>query len=298
MSWKEAAMYAGNEREELSRQSLVAQAVGINETGRRYFKDAADSERLVRDRDAYEEAHGEVARLTLLERVEYVTYAIGLLCVYGIDVFLFGASAQFVAGLVGSDDDFWTSLAKYATPACFLGIEVMISLQIAKSGLAERFAFGSAAARKGWIAVGVLAALVMPLAAMAAARAAGVVADDSAPILMIVVLAVVSFAAHVIVLFAGRLTQEAKTYLTYAVCYGIKKRSAQRAIDRAVADIAAFNSRFISYVHAWRAHNARYAALPSGPFDREVVEFMRRQFPHVAAGQREAAFPVVAEEAQ
>jgi hypothetical protein len=115
---------------------------------------------------------------------------------------------------------------------------------------------------------------------------------------MIVVLAVVSFAAHVIVLFAGRLAQEAKTYLTYAVCYGIKKRSAQRAIDRAVADIAAFNSRFISYVHAWRAHNAKYAALPSGPFDREVVEFMRRQFPHVAAGQREAAFPVVAEEAQ
>jgi hypothetical protein len=290
-------VYAGNEREELSRQSLVAQAVGINGTGRRYFKDAADSERLVRDRDAYEEAHGEVARLTLLERVEYVTYAIGLLCVYGIDVFLFGASAQFVAGLVGSDDDFWTSLAKYATPACFLGIEVMISLQIAKSGLAERFAFGSAAARKGWIAVGVLAALVMPLAAMAAARAAGVVADDSAPILMIVVLAVVSFAAHVIVLFAGRLAQEAKTYLTYAVCYGIKKRRAQRAIDRALADIAAFNSLFIGYVHAWRAHNAKYAALPSGPFDREVVEFMRRQFPHVATGQREAAFPVVAEEA-
>jgi hypothetical protein len=296
MSWKEAAMYAGNEREELSRQSLVAQAVGINETGRRYYKDEADSERLVRDRDAYEKAHGEVARLTLLERVEYVTYAIGLLCVYGIDVFLFGASAQFVAGFVGSDDDSWTSLAKYATPACFLGIEVMISLQIAKSGLAERFAFGSAAARKGWIAVGVLAALVMPLAAMAAARAAGVVADDSAPILMIVVLAVVSFAAHVIVLFAGRLAQEAKTYLTYAVCYGIKRRSAQRAIDRALADIAAFNSRFISYVHAWRAHNAKYAALPSGPFDREVVELIWRQFPHVATGQREAAFPVVPEE--
>jgi hypothetical protein len=285
-------MYAGNEREELSRQSLVVQAVGINGTARRYFKDAADSERLVRDRDAYEEAHGEVGRLTLLERVEYVTYMIGLLCVYGIDVFLFGASAQFVAGFVGGDDDLWTYLAKYATPACFLGIEVMISLQIAKSRHAERFGFGSSAARTGWIAIGILAALVMPLAAAAASRAAGVVADDSAPILMIVVLAVISFAAHVLVLFAGRLAQEAKTYVTYAVCHGIKKRRAQRAIDRARADIAALNSLFISYVHAWRAHNAKYTALPSGPFDREVVELLRRQFPHVATGQREAAFPV------
>jgi hypothetical protein len=80
------------------------------------------------------------------------------------------------------------------------------------------------------------------------------------------------------------------------VCYGIKRRSAHRAIDRALADIAAFNSRFISYVHAWRAHNAKYAALPSGPFDREVVELIWRQFPHVATGQREAAFPVVPEE--
>jgi hypothetical protein len=289
-------MYAGNEREELSRQSLVSQAVGINATGRRYFKDSAKAERLVTERDAYEEAHGEVAQLTLLERVEYVTYTIGLLCVYGIDVFLFGASAQYVASFVGGEDDLWAYLAKYATPACFLGIEVMMSLQIAKSRHAERFGFGSSAARSGWIAIGVLAALVMPLAATAAAHAAGAVADDSTPILMIIVLAVISFAAHVLVLFAGRLAQEAKTYVTYAVIHGIQKVRAQRAIDRARADIGALNSLFIGYVHAWRAHNAKYAALPSGPFDREVVELLRRQFPHVATG-REAAFPVVTEEA-
>ena len=291
-------MYGGNEREELSRQSLVAQAVGINAIGRRYFRDAAKAERLVAERNAYEEAHGEVARLTLLERVEYVTYMIGLLCVYGIDVFLFGAAAQYIASFVGGEGDLWTVLAKYATPACFLGIEVMISLQIAKSRHAERFGFGSSAARSGWIAIGILAALVMPLAAAAAAHAAGEVADDTTPILMIIVLAVISFAAHVLVLFAGRLAQEAKTYLTYALVYGVKKRRAQRAIDRARADIAALNSLFISYVHAWRAHNAKYAALPSGPFDHEVVALLQRQFPHVASGQREASFPMVAEEAE
>jgi hypothetical protein len=292
----EAAMYAGNEREELSRQSLVAQAVAINARGRRYFKNSADAERLVAERDAYEEAHGEVGRLTLIERVEYVTYLIGLLCIYGIDVFLFGASAQYVAGMIGGEGDLWAHVAKYATPACFLGIEVMISLKIAKSSEAERFSFGSSAARSAWIAIGVLAALVMPLAATAAARAAGVVADDSAPILMIIVLAVISFAAHVLVLFAGRLAQEAKTYVTYAICHGMQKRRAQRAIDRARADIAAMNSVFIGYVHSWRAHNAKYTAQPSGPFDREVVELLQRQFPHIATGQRDASFPLVAEE--
>jgi hypothetical protein len=40
-------MYAANEREELSRQALVADAVAINTTGRRYFRDGANAERLV-----------------------------------------------------------------------------------------------------------------------------------------------------------------------------------------------------------------------------------------------------------
>lgn len=290
-------MYAGNAREELSRQALVAQAVAINATGRRYFRHSADAERFVAERDAYERAHGEVANLTLLERVEYATYVIGLLCIYGIDVFLFGASAQYVASLIGSEGDLWAQMAKYATPACFLGIEVMISLKIAKSGEAERFSFGSSAARAGWIAVGILVALAMPLAAIAAMSAAGAVVEDSAPIVMIIVLAIISFAAHVLVLFAGRLAQEAKTYVTYAVCHAVQKRRAQRMINRARKDVAALNSLFIQYVHAWRTHNAAYAAVPSGPFDAEVVELLRRQFPHVATGANSAAFPLRGESA-
>jgi hypothetical protein len=50
----------------------------------------------------------------------------------------------------------------------------------------------------------------MPLAAVAA-RAAGASVGDSTPILEIVALAVIRFAAHVPVLFAGRVAQEAKT---------------------------------------------------------------------------------------
>lgn len=41
--------------------------------------------------------------------------------------------------MIGGEGDLWAHLAKYATPACFLGIEVKIS----KSREAERFSFGS-----------------------------------------------------------------------------------------------------------------------------------------------------------
>jgi hypothetical protein len=291
-------MYAGNEREELSRQWLVKCAVAINAAARRYFKVAADAARFVAARDAHRETHAEVGQVNFLQRVEYFTFAFGLLCIYVIDVLLFGTSAQYVAGLMGGEDDLWATFAKYVVPASFLGVEVLIALKIAKAQDDERFSFGTSAARKGWIAIGVLVALVMPLTATATAQSLGVVAENNVPVLMIAVLAIVSFAAHVLVLFAGRLAQEAKAYIAFTVIDTFHTRRAQRAIDRAKANLSTLNSLFIGYVHGWRAHNAQYAALPSGPFDQEVVELLRRQFPHVAAGQREAAFPVVAEEVQ
>jgi hypothetical protein len=289
-------MYAGNQREELSRQSLVRQAVVINATARRYFKDAADAARFVAARDAHRETHAEVAQVNFLQRIEYLTFAFGLLCIYGIDVLLFGTSAQYVASLVGGEGDLWTAVAKYVVPACFLGIEVLIALKIAKAQDDERFGFGSSIARKFWIAIGVLVALVMPLAATATAQSVGVVAESNVPVLMIAVLAIISFAAHVLVLFAGRLAQEAKAYVVFTLIDTYHARRAQRAIDLAKGRLSALNSLFIAYVHAWRAHNGQYAALPSGPFDQEVVELLRRQFPHVASGARAASFPTLVED--
>jgi hypothetical protein len=290
-------MYANTQREELSRNALVRQAVGVNARGRRYFKDAADAERFIAERDVYARTHAEVASLTLLERVEYVTFIVGLFCIYGIDLLLFGTSAQYIAGLLSGEGDGWASVGKYVVPACFLGVEVLIALKIARSQYEEQFGFGGSAARVFWIAIGALVALVMPLAATATARSVGVVADNNVPVLMIVVLAIISFAAHVLVLFAGRMAQEAKTYVTFAMVYASKRNRAQRAVDAAKADIAVLNSLFISYAHTWRAHNARYTLMPSGPFDREVVELLKRQFPNVACGARDASFPTVAEEA-
>ena len=283
-------MYADNTYEELSRQSLVSQAVAINDTGRSYFRASASAERAVSARKNFYETHGAVGQVTLMKVVEYVTFVIGLLCIYGVDILLFGASAEYVASLLGSESSLWASVAKFVVPACFLGIEVLIALQIEKSRHDARFAFGSSAARKGWIVLGILVALVMPLAAKATAESAGVVAESDVPVMMIAVLGIISFAAHVLVLFGGRLAQEAKTYLTFAAMRTFHERRANGRAKEAAQTLASLNSMFIAYVHAWKTHNTRFDPQPSGPFDKEVVELLRRQFPHVASAAAPAVF--------
>jgi hypothetical protein len=276
-------MYAGNQHEELSRQSLVQQAADINSTGRAYMRDAADADRFQTAQKKFVDDHREVAELTLMEKVEYLTFMAGLCCVYGIDIMLFGTSAQYIAALLDGGGGLWVSMARWAVPAFFLGIEIAMALKIEKARHAERFAFGARSAKSLWIAVGVIVALVMPLAAAATAQSVGVVAENSMSVCMVIVLAIISFAAHVLVLFAGRLAQEAKTYLAFALLRRFHDRRTNIAIARAKARLSAFNSMFIKYVHAWRVHNARYTLVPSGPFDHDVLQLLRREFPHVAS---------------
>ncbi len=132
-----------------------------------------------------------------------------------------------------------------------------------------------------WIALGVLVALVMPLTAVVTAASVQVVADDSVPFLMLIVLAIISFAAHVLVLFGGRLAHASKTY-----CYFATKRSAlvnqleanHRLVRRRLKKLEQI---FIPYVHHWRKHNAHYTYVEAGPFDNEVAELLRRHFPYL-----------------
>jgi hypothetical protein len=289
-------MYASNEHQQLSRRSLVGQAIGINHMARRYFRAEVAARIAAAAKDAYEAAHGAVGKVPLIKIVEYFIYAAGLVCVYGIDILLFGTSAQYVASLLGGEGSLWASAAKYAVPAFFLGLEVLISIKIERARQEERFEFGSTWARRAWIALGVLVALVMPLAARATAESVGVVAENQVPVLMVAVLGIVSFAAHILVLFGGRVALEAKTYLAYTAGRQFHKTRTKIKERKAAMTLAEVNAAFISYVHAWRAHNGRHDPEPSGPFDKDVVEFLRRQFPHVASGRREASFPTLVED--
>lgn len=132
-----------------------------------------------------------------------------------------------------------------------------------------------------WIMLGVVVALVMPLTAVVTAASVQVVADDSVPFLMLVVLAIISFAAHVLVLFGGRLAHASKTY-----CYFATKRSS--LVNQLEANHCLVRRRlkkleqiFIPYVHHWGKHNTHYTYVEAGPFDNEVAELLRRHFPYL-----------------
>lgn len=290
-------MYADDTYEELSRQSLAGQAVAINDAGHEYFRASARAEWSAAARRSFQETHGSVGRVTLMKVVEYATFIFGLCCIYVIDVLLFGASAQYIASLLGSESGLWASVAKFVVPAAFLGIEVLIALQIDRSRHEARFAFGSSHARRGWIVLGVLVALVMPLAAKATAESASIVAGDDTPVMMLAVLSIISFSAHVLVLFGGRLAQESKTYFAFACGRSIHDMRANSRARETASALASLNRMFIAYVHAWREHNARFPAQPSGPFDREVADLLRRQFPYVTSGSAASVYPHVEETA-
>jgi hypothetical protein len=131
------------------------------------------------------------------------------------------------------------------------------------------------------VAIGVLVALVMPLTAVVTAASVEVVADDSVPFLMLIILAIISFAAHTLILFGGKLAHDSKTY-----CYFSCKRSAlsnqlaanYRLVRRRLKTLQAV---FIPYVHHWRKHNAHYSYVEAGPFDNDVAELLRKHFPYL-----------------
>lgn len=138
-----------------------------------------------------------------------------------------------------------------------------------------------------WAALGAIMALVMPLTAMYTAMAVQTVADDSAPTIMLAILAIISFAAHVLILFGGKLAHEAKTYYLFTSKH---TRLAQElaANHRLVRKrLKKLELLFIPYVHHWKKHNQTYDYIEAGPFDNEVAELLRRHFPYLNKNTRD-----------
>ena len=113
-----------------------------------------------------------------------------------------------------------------------------------------------------WAALGCVMALVMPLTAVYTAMSVQVVADDSAPLIMLAILAIISFAAHVLVLFGGKLAHDAKTYYLFNTKH--TRLSNQLAADHRLVRkrLKKLQLLFIPYVHHWKKHNSTYAWRP------------------------------------
>jgi hypothetical protein len=133
----------------------------------------------------------------------------------------------------------------------------------------------------GWVALGVVMALVMPLSAVVTAMSVQVVAEDSVPILMLVILAIISFAAHRLILFGGKLAHASKTYYYFTTKHtrlSQELAANHRLVRKRLKKLEAI---FIPYVHHWKKHNQTYAYIEAGPFDNAVADLLYRCFPYL-----------------
>ncbi|MBV8547357.1 MAG: hypothetical protein JO093_01305 [Acidobacteria bacterium] len=140
---------------------------------------------------------------------------------------------------------------------------------------------GKGGAYFGWVALGVIMALVMPLTAVVTAMSVQVVAEDSVPLLMLAVLAIISFAAHCLILFGGKLAHASKTYYYFTTKHtqlSQELAANHRLVRRRLKNLEA---TFIPYVHHWKKHNQTYEYIEAGPFDNEVTDLLYRHFPYL-----------------
>jgi hypothetical protein len=122
--------------EERSRQALIAAARAINSKGH----DVLDAEgKVVNARAAIkdlEEKNPDLLKVHSSLVMKYIVFLFGLFCVYGLDVLMFGATAEYVASLISGN---WVIvlLAKYGVPLFFLGVEVLCSVKMIEASEAR-----------------------------------------------------------------------------------------------------------------------------------------------------------------
>jgi hypothetical protein len=274
--------------EEQSRQALIGQAKKINWAGH----DVLEAEKRVAARAAavaeHEARHPDLTQLHSSVIIKYVIVGIALVCIYLLDLLLFGGTAEYLATLI-TGNPILVILAKFGVPLFFLVVEVLISIKIIDAR-EEVQAYGWSTNRMAlilWIALGVLVALVMPLTAVGTAIAVQTVADDSVPLVMLVILAIISFACHVLILFGGKLAHAAKTYGYFAAKHTKKTGERDVAQGELQHRVKKLENLFIPYVHHWRKHNATYSYVEAGPFDNDVAELLRRLFPYIGKNGRD-----------
>jgi hypothetical protein len=144
---------------------------------------------------------------------------------------------------------------------------------------------GKSGAYFGWVALGIVMALVMPLTAIGTAMSVQVVAEDSVPLLMLVVLAIISFAAHCLILFGGKLAHASKTYYYFTTKHTQLSQELEANYRLVRKRLKSLEAIFIPYVHHWKKHNQTYEYIEAGPFDNEVAELLYRHFPYLRKKQ-------------
>jgi hypothetical protein len=205
-----------------------------------------------------------------------------LVAVWWIDFLLFSSTAEYFAGRVFHSWLWLVPLVCLFSPAILLLIEIGIGLQ--RDLARDEGGFGSGVRVFGWTTIGVLLALVVPLAAVAATLAAQPSVFDpeatAALRMQAAALAILAFAGHLLVLFGGRHAHEAKAFAAFKLRQLSLRTRVQLCERRARAMAEAATSAFKGYYHQREIHNAEFPHAPVevGPFDALTRGLINERF--------------------
>jgi len=248
---------------------------------------AADAEASARQRgedlQALEEACPEFSNAHRTITVAYGPALLGLLAVYGIDVFCLASIAEYLAAMAFGGLPGLVAFGKFLFPALVLWLEVQAAHH--RSGAAELRADEPdvRAPYYMWTVIACVLSLAVPSAVIAAILVSPLHASRGAPWLMFA-LCSISLVGHLNIIFSGDRLHEALAYRSFER----ERRNLRRAIDDGARSRSELTQRagrsFQRYLDRADDFNRLYpdAPLQHGPFDATTRRILNGAFGYSA----------------
>ncbi|MBS1790505.1 MAG: hypothetical protein JST85_22480 [Acidobacteria bacterium] len=253
------AAYVQNQADEVNRQQTGDQlnnhVVAIHRHAHRADERRHESTMSSRSLSQLDHSHPQFINLSATREVVFYFFAAGLLCVYLVDLLIFGGAAHALARSSFPNNPVMAALLKFVIPVAFLGVELYLATQL----YAAKYGAGKEAAtprhRRFYRFLAVIFAIVMPIFVIAnhASTRKALESGQLAAIsrVQVVALIIVAFVSHAIVIFGGRPAHESKSF----ILYDLRRRGWRRQIHR-------FNSEFeLEALEATNQFNQYYQQL-------------------------------------
>jgi hypothetical protein len=239
----------------------------------------ADEARFRRQRVARERGRlsGRNSNLTEvpshLETRHYIALLL-LAAIYVIDFFLFGGVANSLARASFPNSGVWLYFIKLLTPAAFLIFELYLATLIYESRSAPRTGTAPRSGFSLWLLIGVVFSLAMPAWIVASHPDTlkflnGGSNQSALSLSRLIGVVIVAFAIHFVIIFSGRLAEEAKGFVLFQARVRRLNRQVQ-ALDAEFGDAAQlvvnrFN-RYYQDLHSYNQQNPG-RVMPAAEFD-------------------------------
>lgn len=243
----------------------------------RMKKEAAEKKRA-----ELQAAHPIFSQTNYWRSAVYILMLVILMAVFSVDYLLLAGTTEFLAQRI-LRSPLMIQLTCVLGPAMVLILEAGVGMQLwfARQRKAETEEWVPYVA---WLTVGLLLALVMPSLAVATALASQPDVTDATIkdsfFFQTASLAILAFVGHVLVLFGGECSHEAKAYFPFQVHYQTLKVKIWAYGKSYAKRIEEMVDLYRTYLYRFERHQQAYPEPPlkQGPFDEKTRILINEQY--------------------